>query len=77
MSDKWQPIKTAPKDGTQILAMDKYGQCVVVEFFERDDGSCNWETGHSETRGGFIRYFCNTPLIYWMPLPDPPKEKGR
>ena len=61
---KWQPIETAPKDRTEILAVrDK--EIKIVFWYPHlkewgsqedwaDDGT--WEPTH------------------WMPLPEPPKE---
>jgi len=61
----WQPIETAPKDGTPILVCladnnittaEYLGEWCLISFAEGhiDDSSC-------------------TPT-YWMPLPKPPKE---
>ena len=58
---EWQPIKTAPKDGTDILAWDGNDQWVL---FYSQHGS-GWTTGNPKVR--------HEPL-YWMPLPAPPKE---
>lgn len=65
MTDKWQPIETAPKDGTRVLlhSPDTHLYTPVlgtwVETKER------WEEW-----GGY--YPCNP--THWMPLPEPPKE---
>lgn len=68
----WQPIETAPKNGTKILAVNNRGnQCV-----------CLFQSGlwHSVFSGGpssFINGGCGSVLTHWMPLPVPPKhEKG-
>jgi hypothetical protein len=61
----WQPIETAPKDGTHILIYDAYGECSVVYWFTYDNGNdCGW------TYDGGDRF----DPSHWMPLPDPPKE---
>ena len=55
----WQPIETAPKDGTCVLVYSK-GR-VISAYFLHDD----WlEVLHS--------YSFNDPT-HWMPLPEPPK----
>ena len=58
---EWQPIKTAPKDGTDILACwRKGGTMDVVRFIEG-----HWLDDDTEQ-----------PVIsepsHWMPLPEPP-----
>ena len=58
----WQPIETAPRDGTRILASD--GQSVEVIFNAHGDG---WFNQSSEI--SMWRVF---PPTHWMPLPEPP-----
>ena len=65
---EWQPISTAPKDGTHVL--------VSVTFLVDDEP-------HSETwvdfwHDGSWMMFPNLimvpfPPTYWMPLPEPPQ----
>jgi hypothetical protein len=69
MSD-WQPIETAPKDGTAILAYypDKAGFTArqdVVPVFWSGWGGGVWE---NSTSGG--KPFQQP--THWMPLPGPP-----
>jgi hypothetical protein len=60
MMTKWQPIETAPRDGTEILCFDKY--CVVMHWHElckmwfTDDGNTGEPT-------------------HWMLLPEAPKTE--
>lgn len=73
----WQPIETAPKDGTEILTCS-------FEVTQKPDGSSliwyDCEVVHwvdYEERGGWwngdvIRY-PDSPT-HWMPLPEPPKD---
>lgn len=58
--DQWQPIETAPKDGTPILAADKGPYPFVAEWFI---GGRNWI-------GADGRYW---QPDRWMPLPAAPK----
>lgn len=59
--DQWQPIETAPKDGTAIIVgggtaewnPNQYGW-----FSHQGQAIIEWEVTH------------------WMPLPEPPKENG-
>jgi hypothetical protein len=63
----WQPIETAPKDGTQILAFAKgYGS----DFY----GVCQWAEADPDfprTVSGWFWSFAIRPT-YWQPLPAPP-----
>lgn len=66
----WQPIETAPKDGTRFLAFTsdfEYGvsfnQCVQEARWSGktpDD-----HVGHFQSRNGQM-------VLYWMPMPAPP-----
>jgi hypothetical protein len=65
---KWQPIETAPKDGTQVLLCS--------------DGGAVW-MGHWVGRSGaykingWTRYNCvdiGWEPSNWMPLPEPPED---
>ncbi len=69
MMDAWQPIETAPKDGTQVLVWSGQ-EFAVVEYYQDKDGTSFWEIGH--TPGA--RCFAAIALTHWMPLPEPPGE---
>jgi hypothetical protein len=58
---QWQPIETAPKDGTVVLAceIDYYPESVASANFE--SGSWWWHMEGSRA----------TPT-HWQPLPPPP-----
>jgi len=55
---EWQPIETAPKDGTQFLAW------TLAPFGGRYD--------IIEWNDILIMQECDTPPSHWMPLPAPP-----
>jgi hypothetical protein len=62
-SGGWQPIETAPKDGTRILGFRSgWAEAIGVAFWR-----CDWE----EWRSVPGDYSWN--LTHWMPLPEPPK----
>ena len=62
----WQPIETAPKDGTEIIARD-------------DDGAVYGAAWDAESEAW--RAICGQPVVYapepskWMPLPEPPEAE--
>jgi hypothetical protein len=66
---EWQPLKTAPKDGTQVLlaSVDDGGYGVRQGFYEPAFGSRAWYDIDGE----------EVEPHYWMPLPPaPPLPKG-
>lgn len=61
---KWQPIDTAPKDGTQFLAWD--GVCVE---------NIKWWSGMWVTSWCNDADYANHGApTHWMPLPEPPSS---
>lgn len=72
---EWQPIETAPRDGTTILITFKRidGKWLIQAGFfkERSDGSVGWALYQVGRHWWSISNFEAT---HWMPLPDPPTE---
>jgi hypothetical protein len=84
----WQPIETAPKDGTDVLVMYMHidTQCVFNAFYidpslegwgpipgqEDYDDEGWWSYEHSEV--GRIKLEGFMEPTHWMPLPPPPQE---
>lgn len=71
----WQPIETAPKDGTPILAVfyepslpELYSPCTIVwaSYHPNSKGKECWRT--SAICGNKMER-----VTHWMPLPEPPK----
>jgi hypothetical protein len=63
VSPKWQPISTAPKDGTSILIFEvdeSTAGIMRISRWREDTIPCGW-TGTE-----------NAPS-HWLPLPLPPK----
>ncbi len=58
--NEWQPIETAPRDGTPILGWDPTCDS-IIEIFWMGGWRHTWD--HSE----------NNDFEYWMPLPKRPK----
>ena len=66
---EWQPIETAPKDGTRILLA--WGGATVVGFY-LDNTSDSHPWGW---KGWTVPSMEPTPrglITHWMPLPEPP-----
>jgi hypothetical protein len=67
---KWQPIETAPKDGTEILIRGHRGAVFIAKW-------------HTDRFGAsaFCEHMNDAPVVsptHWMPLPDPPSlSQGR
>jgi hypothetical protein len=62
--EKWQPIETAPKDGTKLLLVCADGWYFVGQWSDRANGHMNWNDGEYT--------FGN--LTHWQPLPPPPAD---
>lgn len=60
----WQPIDTAPKDGTLVL--------IWMPLFKRVF-ACEFANGLWQT-GVWTNDMSMHPPTHWMPLPDPPQE---
>lgn len=65
---EWQPIETAPKDGTEVLGfsdMENIGAGYYFDFILFWKGK--WRTS------SFLE---EVYVTHWMPLPEPPKESS-
>jgi len=72
---EWQPIETAPKDGTDIIVMyiDIATQFVRIAFwldYEWDPSINGWWTYDCGEDELMAPIYAPT---HWMPLPEPPK----
>lgn len=61
----WQPIETAPEDGTDVLVWTPYEERPVIATFDTDSGA--WR--ECET---FSAWTPGAEPTFWMPLPEPP-----
>lgn len=82
---EWQPIETAPKDGSLFLCWVK-----AITYGESDDGQqyevdvsqvdfCEWRTQPDIEDCGWFEPCCGQisdyqRVTHWMPLPPPPKD---
>jgi hypothetical protein len=73
----WQPIETAPKDGTEVLlvrngSFRQIGSwrkpCQQADGYRVNDGEPCWVGYSAEKRV--------PEPTHWMPLPEPPKGEA-
>ena len=71
---QWQPIETAPKDGTNILLVNRIGN--VATGLWQGNGECEgwWLRGGNRPNTFFNHHYGPS---YWMPLPELPTEAIR
>ena len=64
---EWQPIETAPKDGTKVLIFD--GEEIFLASYKNYCGTMpTWQPEYAE-----VPMFEDDMPSHWMPLPAPPK----
>lgn len=74
---KWEPIETAPKDGTPILVTNGIG--VFDAYWERrgaitQTDSPGWVDGETDKYEDLVVFHT---LTHWMPLPSPPQAQSQ
>ena len=69
---EWQPIETAPKDGTRILlaVLDSYATTEVEIGFWLQRKTKKAKSGW---RSELYFFDLGLTATHWMPLPEPPK----
>lgn len=67
MTDKWQPIETAPIGGSILVYMDKDQQGRRVHI-------ARW-FGKTKIINGCFDYELEQKPTHWMPLPEPPRTQ--
>jgi len=67
---EWQPIETAPKDGTPILL-----GIAGPHYWPRSAWWCLDEERWVVHKGGRFSAWFDIPPTHWMPLPSPPDAK--
>jgi hypothetical protein len=67
---RWRPIETAPRDRTEFDAWYRDGRVTNVYWSDIQDAWCVDGPYGCEEPSPLPVY---PPLIYWMPLPEPPK----
>ena len=64
--DRWQPIETAPKDGSKFLAWRRHSTLPLIVFY-------NAEYDQYECNDGHLVF----SLTHWLPLPKAPAMEGK
>lgn len=69
-TNNWQPIETAPRDGTRILAWIPRGnnKHEVIWMGTLPSGRVRWLFSHGWISAGDFQ------PTHWMPLPAPPTK---
>lgn len=77
--DSWQPIESAPKDGTRVLFYDPHSSvgvhagCWDASFTSTDDGLSFRGAWTDYSVHSFGSEECNEYYpTHWQPLPEPP-----
>lgn len=63
MQNEWQPIETAPRDGTKFLGY--CGNTIIISHWD----DMEWAAQKPS-------FFPVSIITHWMPLPEAPKEKN-
>ena len=71
---QWQPIETAPKDGTNILLVNRIGNVATGLWQGNGEYEGWWLRGGNRPNTFFNHHYGPS---YWMPLPEPPTEAIR
>lgn len=77
---EWQPIETAPRDGSQILVyrpqahLTNDPQVKVCRSVQHDKGCWEKTVPPGMDSTNFTDGYCKP--THWMPLPQPPKEQA-
>lgn len=67
-ANAWQPIETAPKDGTSILVTDaRVKEWTQVAWWD-DEAKTDWKWAHSDADGLWHK----DSFTHWMPVPIAP-----
>jgi len=75
----WQPIETAPRDGTPFLALNQFSdkeEPEVIQVQVWDDNEQGLVRYIPFVKRGISRPCIHLYPTHWMPLPQPPKDRG-
>lgn len=69
---EWQPIDTAPKDGTRVLIWHRLWECGWQQGYyssAREERFCTWRIGDDREWSAV-----GIPPSHWLGIPAPPTE---
>ena len=81
---EWQPIETAPRDGTQILACAQLSEHLAAQGHVPDLSIVRWDDREKDfiamadgymsikSQGDTWTTYHEPYVTHWMPLPTPP-----
>lgn len=81
---EWQPIETAPKDGTQILACQQFSEHLTAQGYVPDFSIVKWDDREKDfvamadgymsikSQGDTWTIYHEPYVTHWQPLPTPP-----
>lgn len=87
VEDGWQPIETAPRDGTQILACAQLSDGLIVQGYTPDQSIVKWCDREKDfiamadgyfsikSQGDMWTTYHEPYVTHWRPLPPPPETK--
>jgi len=73
MNAKWEPIESAPKDGSYVLVYPGHGSRFSIARFNYDRFSCK-PRPYWDRLGALTSESRRRPPTHWMPLPRAPGE---
>jgi len=65
----WQPIETAPKDGTRVIGLDEFDNVEIIRYNPDPTEPDPWQYSHHYNED----HECFTPVA-WQPLPAVPTK---
>lgn len=69
---QWQPIDSAPRDGTKIDVINHHGERTTDVYFSPHRN--RWVHWWQQYHGSMGEVELDIAPTHWMPLPTPPKE---
>lgn len=68
----WQPIDSAPKDGTSVLLFVPPRGCLIGHFVNHQEFDHGKLTRNRAYWAISALFFFDPSPTHWMPVPDPP-----
>jgi hypothetical protein len=71
---KWQPIETAPKDGTIVLLYCPVNDGSLIDHFSAGQFESFAPYQKEMGKEGSWHHYLEAEPTHWMPLPDAPRS---